>query len=345
MTATSTSTLTSPAPTRKERQHSGHVLISSFEKMAAVMLLLLLIVVFSIWEPRLFPTSANAQTLLLSQAVTVVIALATMIPLMTGRFDLSVGSNLTLTSIVTAKLMSEHGANVIVAVIAGLVVGALIGALNGFFIACVGVDSLIVTLAVATAATGVIDLYGKGQLVSSDLSPALTGLGNQMVFGLPALFVIAIGIAAIVWYLLVLTPWGRRLRAIGSNENAAIFVGIKVQRAVFVTFVLAGTLGGAAGVLQIAAQGSANPSGGGIPVMLPALAGVFLGATVFTPGRYNVPGTLVGLFVVAVLVNGMALVGADPSVQPIVNGVAVVGAVTASTVLRRRRSGETTLRS
>jgi ribose transport system permease protein len=339
----------SPAATSSHansaRPSLGHVLIGSFEKTAALMLLVVLVIVFTIMEPNLFPTVANVRALLLSQAITAVIALAAMVPLVTGRFDLSIGSTLTLTSVVTAKLMSENGLNPALAIVAGLAIGGVIGATNGFFIAGIGVDSLIVTLACATATIGFIDLYANGQIISSGLSPALTGLGKDIILGVPALFVIMIAIAATTWYLLVLTPWGRRLRAIGSNENAALFVGIKVRRAVFTSFVLAGVLGGSAGVMQIAAQGSANPSGGGISVMLPALAGVFLGATVFTPGRYNVPGTIVGLFVVAVLVNGMALVGANPSLQPIVNGVAVIAAVTASTVLRRRRSGETTLRA
>jgi ribose transport system permease protein len=142
-------------------------------------------------------------------------------------------------------------------------------------------------------------------------------------------------VAVAVWYLLTQTVFGRNLSAIGSNEQSATLVGIKVPRVVFVSFLISGLLGSLAGMLLIANQGNANPAVGGINVMLPALAGVFLGVSAFTPGKYNVPGTVVGLLFVAVAVSGLALLGVAPWVEPVFNGTAVVLAVTLSTFLGR----------
>lgn len=344
MTQTPTTAPPEP-PDTPARPATGHSALLTrtfglFEQYALVLLLGALILIFATWVPDTFTNANNIRVLLQSQAVNAIVAFAVIVPLTTGRFDLSAGATMTLSSMVAAGLMSRHDQSLVVAALGALAVGALIGAINGFFIARLGVDSLVVTLATATAMAGVIDLYGRGQIISTGLSPALTSLGTTLVAGIPALFVLMAGIAVVVWFVLTRTPFGRRLQSIGSSQRASVLVGINVRAIVWGSFLASGILGALAGLLQIAAQGSANPSAGGVASMLPALAGAFLGATVFTVGRYNVPGTLVGLFVVAVLINGMALVGVNPSWQPIVNGAAVLAAVSLSTILRRRRQGE-----
>lgn len=326
-------------PTKVRSAGGSAVLL--LERYSLLLLLVVLIIFFAVLVPDTFLNLGNIRALLQSQSVSAIVAFAVIVPLSTGRFDLSVGATLTICSLVAAGLMSHSGQSLPVAVLVALGVGAVIGVVNGLFVAYVGVDSLIVTLATGTALTGIIDMYSGGQIISSGLSPLLTQLGVTVVGGvLPVLFIVMIAIAFLVWFVLERTPFGRRLQSIGSSESAARLVGINVRRVILASFVASGLLGGVAGVMQIAAQGSANPTAGGINSMLPALAGVFLGATVFYVGRYNVPGTLVGLFVVAVLVNGMALAGAPTSWQPVVNGAAVVAAVSVSSYLRRRRLGE-----
>ncbi|MFE4757920.1 ABC transporter permease [Streptomyces mirabilis] len=326
-----------PAPQARQHRFS---LLPVIERYALVLLLVLLVAVFAVTAPDTFTSANNIRALLQSQSVNAVIAFAVIVPLITGRFDLSVGTTMTLSSMVAAGLMSRDGQNLAVAVLGAVAIGLLAGAVNGFLVARLGVNSLVVTLATATAMSGIIDLYGHGQIISDRLPTALTSLGVTLVGGVPVLFAVMIVAAVLVWFTLTRSPYGRRLTAIGSSEASAVLVGIPVRKVVLVSFLASGVLGAVAGLLQIAAQGSANPTAGGITTMLPALAGAFLGATVFAPGRYNVPGTLVGLFVVAVLVNGMALLGANPSYQPIVNGAAVLVAVSLSTALRRRRLGD-----
>ena len=333
--------MSSSATQVKQRKSGGGVVVGLIERYSLVLLLIALVIVFALLAPGTFLNGGNIRALLQSQSVIAIVAFAVIVPLTTGRFDLSVGSTLTITSLVAASLMSHSGQNLIVAVLVALAVGIVIGLVNGFFIAHLGIDSLIVTLATGTALTGIIDMFSGGQIISSGLSPVLTQLGLTVIGGvIPGLFLVMAVVGVLVWFLLERTPYGRRLQSIGSSERAARLVGVNVRKSIWISFVLSGLLGGVAGILQIAAQGSANPTAGGINAMLPALAGVFLGATVFTIGRYNVPGTLIGLFMVAVLVNGLALVGAPTSWQPLVNGAAVIAAVSVASYLRRRRQGE-----
>jgi ribose transport system permease protein len=127
--------------------------------------------------------------------------------------------------------------------------------------------------------------------------------------------------------------------ALGSNPRAARLVGVRTDRVTVLAFAIAGGLGGLSGVLLIASQGVANPAAEGIGLLLPALVAVFLGASAFSPGQFNVPGTMVGLLLIAVLVNGLSLAGVEPWIQPLANGVALIVGIGVSATFRRRRLG------
>jgi ribose transport system permease protein len=318
---------------------AGRLALRAGEQFGLVFALVVLVLTFSLLRPDTFPTAENWQTILQTQSVLAVSAFAIIVPLTGGRFDISVGSVVALSCIATAAAMSSYHLPLAVAVVVGIAIGAGVGLVNGVLIAYLAINSLIATLATSTIIGGLIDLYTTGIPISTGISTRLTDLSIEKVGGLPALFVIMLGIAAAVWYLLVLTPYGRQLAGIGSSIEAARLVGIRVPRSICLSFVISGGLAGLGGVLELAQQGSANPQIGGISFMLPGLAAAFLGATTIRPGTYNVPGTLVGLYFVGVAVSGLALLGAEPWVQPVFNGAAVLVAVGASTYIRRKRTG------
>lgn len=294
-----------------------------------------MVVVFSLLRPDTFATAANWRATSQSVSTNTIVALALLVPLVAGRFDLSVGSNVGLTSVIAGTQMADHGFALLPALIVAVLVGTVVGSINGLFIAYLRVDSLVVTLGTATILVGITTWRGGGEIISSGLSSHLTALGTDRILGIPVTFLIAMAFAVAVWYLITQTLFGRNLSAIGSNEQSATLVGIKVRRTIFASFIISGILGSLAGMLLIANQGNANPSVGGINFMLPALAGVFLGVSAFTPGKYNVPGTVVGLLFVAGTISGLALLGVAPWVEPVFNGSAVVLAVTLSTFLGR----------
>lgn len=310
------------------------------EKYALVLMLVVLCVFFTVYgaTAATFPTSANIRNVLGNESVIAVAALASILPLTCGKFDLSVGAIIGLASIVTGHAAATHGLPLPVAVLLGVISGGLVGAFNGWLVAYREVNALIATLGTSTLVAGLISLYTENQVLSVGIPERLTDLGSGQTWGIPrTLFIVAV-VAIAVYYLLRHTPYGRYLTSVGSNPASARLVGLNVPRMVLSSFILSGALAGVAGVLLLARAGTANPQVGP-DFTLAALSAAFLGATAIRPGTFNVPGTLLGVLFVAVSVNGLVLSGAADWVEPIFTGAALLVAVTASTAIARRRSG------
>jgi ribose transport system permease protein len=313
--------------------------LSLLERFGLLILLILAVIVFSILRPDTFATAANWRSIAVSQSVLAVAAMALIVPLIGGRFDVSVGAIIGITSIATASAMSRYNLPLLLATVIGVGFGAFIGIVNGTLVSRLGVNSIICTLGIATVLAGLVSWWTNGVPISSGLSDTLTNLSVRTILEVPALFLVMLVICTATWYLLTQTPYGRHLAAVGSNLTAARLTGVSVTRVVFLSFVTSGTLAGIAGVLQIAALGNGNPQVGGLSFILPALAAVFLGATTWKPGRYNVPGTLLSLFFLGTMVSGLVLLGARPWITSVFNGSAVVVAIVLSAQIRRHRTG------
>jgi ribose transport system permease protein len=255
---------------------------------------------------------------------------------MVGQLDLSVASIAGLGSVVTAATMSDFGAPLFVSVVVALAFGLLIGALNGYLIAIAGLDSIIVTLAGMTLISGCVDWYTKGLTINTGISSALTDFGSLQWLGFPRISFLLLALVVLSWYLIEKTPFGRYIRMIGSNRSAARLVGLPDRRLIFAVFALTGALGGLAGVLLTARSGGANPLDGP-GLLLPGLAAVYLGATTIQPGRFNIIGTILGVFFVAVAVSGLTLCGVPPFVEQLFDGGALLLAVGLSRSLGRVR--------
>jgi ribose transport system permease protein len=311
------------------------------ERGGLPLFLVVLIVFFAIdaTTTDAFKSHANVMNLLRNQSVTAIAALAMVIPLVCGYFDLSVAGVLGASNVAVAAIVGTHGGSIIVGIIVALIIGALIGAFNGWLIAYLRLNGFIVTLAVYTLLGGLLLLYTRGQTIISGIPLSVSNWGAANWFGIPRTFIVLVIVALVLWYLLMQTPFGRQLEGLGSSESAARLVGIPVERRVFGAFVISGTLAAIAGVVLTATAGNADPNAG--PAYLfPALAAVFLGATSIRPGRYNVWGTIIGVFFVAVAVNGLTLLGANTWVTPVFNGGSLLVAVAVSTFLGRHRANQ-----
>jgi ribose transport system permease protein len=310
------------------------------EKYGLLILFVLMFLVFAnFWDrPGTFRSLPNLQSVLGTYAVPGVLALAAIVPLVCGQFDLTIGSVAGLTALSTAAVLTSYDGPLWLAVLLALLIGVVIGTVNGFLVAYVGVNPFITTLGMASVITGLITLYANGAtIIISD--PTLTSLGSASVLGVPQiLFALAV-VAVVVYYLLGHTPFGRYLHAIGSNPTAARLVGLDVRRLVLASFVLSGTLAAIAGVLLVARNGNANPQVGGQILTLPALAAAFLGATAIRPGRFNVLGTLLAVFFVAFALSGLNLNDVSQWITDFFTGAALVAAVALSTLIGRRRAG------
>lgn len=324
------------APRRRRRPFEWGDLL---ERFALPLLLLGVIIVFSTLASTsdTFTSPENWRNVLGNQAVLGILAVASILPLVVGHFDLSIGAQASITQIAVAAAMSKHGVAMVPAVLVGIALGATIGLVNGLLIAKLRINALITTLGVATVIAGLISLYTKGTTIVEGISPQLIEIGQGNWLGIPRTTYFLAGAAAVVAYILGHTIYGRRLHLVGSNPSAARLVGLRLDRLVLSTFVLAGALAGLAGALLVARNGNANPASGSDYTLL-AVAAAFLGATSIKPGRFNVAGTLVAVFFLAFSVNGLNLAGVDPWINDVFNGTALVVAVGLSAVFARQGS-------
>ncbi len=324
---------------RRAPRYSRALLL--LERFALLGLFVLVLIFFSLWDRTgsTFSRLTNFQEVGSSQAYLGILALASIVPLVCGEFDFSVGPIAGVSQIVTAAAMSRYHAPLLVAILFGLGFGAFIGLCNGTVIARIGVNSLIVTLGTSGILLGLVNWYTAGQSISLGISKTLTSFGSSNFLGVPKVCFLLLGVALLVYYLLEHTPFGRYLTSIGSNRPAARLVGLRVERLTTQAFVVSGTLAGLAGVLLVARTGSANPQIGTVVDTLLALAAVFLGATAIHPGRFNVAGAMIAIYFIAFSVTGLQIAGVQPWINDVFNGAALFIAVVVSTALGRRRTG------
>lgn len=332
---------TAPKTRLSGTERAWRIAGQSAEQFGLPVLFVVMVVFFATYSTShtAFTSSANINNILAGQSVTGIIALGMVVPLAAGFFDVSIAAIAGVANVTAAALIVEHGQPVWVGMLAALLVGGLLGAANGVLVAYFRVNGLIVTLGSSTVLGGLLTWYTKGASISG-VPDSLGNWGSLKWLGIPRPFWLLIVVGLIIWYVLMHTPYGRQFEAVGSNEAAARLVGIRVERMVFVSFVLAGAIAGIAGILLTSRSGGADPTAGP-SYLFPALAAVFLGATTIRPGKYNVWGTIIGIFFVAVGVTGFTLIGADAWVTPVFDGAVLMAAVFISTVVGRRRAGYT----
>lgn len=325
-----------PTPVAPEPGRVRAVLGRIMTNGGVVVFLLALIVAFGIALPDTFPTTANLQTILGSQAVPTLLALAVVIPLVAGEFDLSVGGTLGVSAVFTAYASSK-GLAVPVVFLLAILIGCGVGVINGFLVTKIGVSAFIATLGMGTVLTGGNLLMSGGNVLFEGIPTSLTEIAGREVLGLPIVVFYAALLAFVLWYVLEWTPMGRYLRATGSGREAARLTGVRTDKWLFLSFVIAGAIAALAGFMQTSRVGSAPPDVGP-NFLLPAYAAAFLGATTIHAGRFNVWGTVVGVLVLAVGITGLNLAGAAFWVPPVFNGVALIVAVSVAVIVARRNT-------
>jgi ribose transport system permease protein len=326
-----------PAKSAQRRRDRAKLLLEGLERGGLPLLMALMFAFFAINSSTgsVFTSSANLDNILANQAVTGLVALAMVVPLVAGYFDLSVSATAGVANVAMAAAIGTHGWPVAPAIVFVLAIGALIGFINGFLVAKLKLAAFVITLGSFTLLGGLALYYTNGSLISG-VPHSFANWGGEKWFGLPRPFLLLMLVALAAWYLLAQTPLGRYLEGIGSNERAARLVGVNVDRTVWISFILSGMIAATAGVLQTARAGSGSAEASSA-FLFAAIAAVFLGATTIKPGRYNVWGTIIGVYFVAISVSGLTLLGAEIWVQPVFNGGSLMVAVGLSTLFARQR--------
>jgi ribose transport system permease protein len=297
-----------------------------FERYAMLFLAITLYGVFAMLSPHVFFTAANARIMVSSQATTLLLALAATLILRVGQFDVSLSALMVLSGCVVGVLVGRCNVPVWAAIAVALLVGVAAGAINGFFVVIVGVDGLVVTLGMLTLLTGVGNAVSSSNLVTS-IPSSLATFANWRMLQIPTVVWIGWIVAAAMWYVFQFTPAGRILLFVGGNPSTARLAGLKVTSVRIWSFVCAGLISALAGVLLAGSLGSMDPGSGGSYLLSP-YAAAFLGATVILPGRFNIVGTLIGLYLLTIGISGLNLIGIQGWISDVFYGGALIIAVT-----------------
>jgi ribose transport system permease protein len=309
------------------------------------LVLVALCALFSVLRPDAFPTLFTLQTLLIEASVLLVLAVGMTFVIITAGIDLSVGSVLVFSGVVAATLMealtggdaSDAGVGVVLlGLLAALAGGGAWGLLNGLLVARARIPPLIVTLGSFGAALGAAQLITDGVDVRTVPRVLRDGLGFGQTAQVPHMVALAAVVTLAGAWLLHTTRFGRRTFAVGSNAEAARRAGIPVQGHLVRVYAGVGLLSGLAGFMSLAYFGTTTISGHSTD-NLNAIAAVVLGGTSLFGGVGSIFGTVIGVFIPAVLTKGFVIIGVQQFWQPVAISAVLVAAVWFDQVQRRSR--------
>lgn len=330
-----------PAPIRFLRQ------LASKGSVWILLVLIVISLIFTIMRPTAFATTFNWTNIAIDASSLLILAVGQTFVIATSGIDLSVGSVLVFSSVISAQVTismtsalhdSESSTAIVLGLVAGLVSGLAWGAINGVLIALTKIPPLIVTLGTTGMALGFSQIITGGNDLRG-LPQALTaGIGGGRLFGvIPYLVLIAVVIATLGALLLNTTRFGLHTLAIGSDEEAARRSGIPVRFQLVKVYMLSGLLAGLAGWLSIA-RFTATTINGHTSENLGTIAAVVLGGTSLFGGIATIFGTVIGVFIPTVLQNGFTIIGVLPFWQNVAVGAVLIAAVYYDQRRRKSRS-------
>ncbi|MFD2258696.1 ABC transporter permease subunit [Chelativorans composti] len=307
--------------TQRDRQLRLRMLISA---LGMLPVLLLLVIGFQLLSGR-FLTLNNLSIVMQQASINIVLAAGMTFVILTGGIDLSVGSVLAASAMIAVivSLFPDWG---MLGILAALAMGLACGFINGALIAYLRLPPFIVTLGSLTAVRGVARLLGNDTTVFNPSLP-FAFIGNGTLFGVPWLAIIAISVVLVSWFILRRTVLGTWIYAVGGNMEAARLTGIKVSLVLLFVYSMSGLLSGLGGAMSAARLFAANGLQLGQAYELDAIAAVILGGTSFVGGVGSIWGTLIGALIIAVLSNGLILVGVSDIWQYIIKGLVIIAAV------------------
>jgi ribose transport system permease protein len=306
--------------------------IIAIPEVGVLVPLLLFIAVFYALNP-VFLSAAFMTTMLRTMSFVGIIAIGQTLLLISGAFDLSVGSTAGLAAIICSYAMVKLNLPIPVAVLAGVGTGAIVGLINSFSVLKLGVPPFIATLGMLYIAKGITFLISKGYTIYP-LPEAINRFGTTEPLGTSWSFVIVVVLAVLAHFVLSKTTYGRKLYAVGGNPEVAYLAGISPAVIQMSGFVLVGICASLGGILLMTRIVTGNPTIG-LGWEMNVIAGVVIGGVSLFGGSGSIPGAVIGLLIMQVVTSGLVVVGVDPYWQTVSVGVIMVAAV-AVDVLRRR---------
>ena len=334
MTSASDADVASPRPPGRLARLAGWATANQY--VGVLVLLVCLVVVFSIQEPR-FLTVANIRVLLTGVAVLWMVSLGLTVVMLTGGFDLSLGSMLALSGFIFVGFYLHLGVPALAAVLLTVVAGALIGSLvNGFLIGWLGMPFLVVTIGTLSLYQGITYLVSNGE-TTSITSSLLDSIGFDNWLGVPITVWIMIGTLIVALFVLRMTYFGRDVYATGGNATAARLAGVRVRRRVLLAYALTGALVGLAAIFTVAKGTSTLDQSVGSGLELAVIAATVIGGTSIMGGRGSVLGTVLGALLVQTVASGVTQLGWPSQLSELFVGIFIIVAVGTDLLRQRAR--------
>jgi len=306
--------------TKKEKKRGERI-----RQLGPLLALVVLVIFVTILNPS-FINPNNLLNLLRQVSTNALIAFGMTFVVITGGIDLSVGSTLALSGVLSAGLIAG-GLPPILGIIAGLLVGAIGGFFNGFLVTKGKMDPFIVTLATMTIYRGLALIYTDGSPITGFGGGFIYQfLGRGYLFGIPFPVIIMAVMFILLYFILHKMTFGRKTFSVGGNERASFIAGVKTDRVKIWVYTISGILTALAGLILVSRLNSAQPTAGS-GYELDAIAATVIGGTSLSGGNGRISGTLIGALIMGVLTNGMNLLGISSFFQQVVQGIVIIIAV------------------
>lgn len=304
---------------------SSKKVFGNIQDYGALLALIGLVIVISIISPE-FRTAGNFLSLIRQSSVNGFIAFGMTCVILTGAIDLSVGSTLALSTALCAGMIAGN-VPVPLAVLAAMVIGTVLGLVNGMLVTKGRLQPFIATLVTMTVYRGLTMIYTDGKPISNlgdHFALKIIGKGNLFHIPIP---VILFAVIFVLFYIMLnKSIFGRAVYATGSNDVCAKLSGIRIDRTKLVVYGIAGLMSALSGLILLSRLNSAQPTlGQGYE--LDAIAAAALGGTSMNGGRGKIYGTLIGVLIIAVLNNGLNILGVSSYYQDVVKGIVILIAV------------------
>jgi ribose transport system permease protein len=304
----------------------------SVDGVTVAIAFVIMVAFFSVASP-FFLTGENIRNLLVEATPIALIAAGLTYVLLAGGIDLSVGGVLGLSAGVAYWGLLQ-GLPVPVVVLLSIAIGAVVGLVNGLVISGLGVNDFIVTLATMSVSFGLLAVLASTVTLAGATSDAFSEIARGVILGVPTPVIIGVVLLAVLEFILIKTPFGRRVYAGGMNPRAAELAGVPVRRVRFEVYVISGAVAGLAGVVQASRLNSVQ-DGLGSGYELTAIAAAVLGGVSLTGGRGSIWRTVVGALFLVSLSRGLQLLGVDPLWFTIVTGLSIIAAIAFDRLMQR----------
>jgi rhamnose transport system permease protein len=309
--------------------------LTRFREFGIILIILILAILVSLRAP-VFLTFVNFRDIFLDISILVIVALGQTMVILTHGIDLSVGSSIGLVAMMVAfTIKANPNISMVLVVLLGLALGAVLGTFNGVIIAIGKVPPIIATLGTLGIYRGMVFLYSQGYWVPPyQLPNNFKLLSKGTILGIPNIIIFAIAVAILVYYFLNYTRTGRNIYAVGSNPDAAQYVGIRKQRIIFLVYVLAGMAAGLAGVLW-ASRFESSQTNTALGFELQTVAASIVGGVSISGGVGTVPGALLGALLLGMINNSVTLVRISPFWEQAAQGLLILIAVVSDILILR----------